>query len=90
MCHCIAMPSLVLALLGGIYGDRFWSFIGRLMWWAAGLFYLAADPVRFAAGVTGFCGGRECGGAKGKGGDDGSDQDSGVLFHCERPPVLIR
>jgi hypothetical protein len=37
MWHCIAIPSLALALLGGIYGDRFWerllSFIGRWGWW---------------------------------------------------------
>jgi hypothetical protein len=35
--HCIVIPSLALALLGGIYGDRFWerllSFIGRWGWW---------------------------------------------------------
>lgn len=57
---------------------------------AAGLLNLAADPVRFAADVTGLCGDRERGGAKGQGGNDGSDQDGGVLFHCEIPPVLIR
>jgi hypothetical protein len=54
------------------------------------LLYLAADPVWFAAGVTGFCGGCERGGAKSKSGNDSGYQDSGVLFHFERPPVLIR
>jgi hypothetical protein len=34
---CIAIPSLIVALLGGIYGDRFWEgflrAIGRWGWW---------------------------------------------------------
>jgi hypothetical protein len=34
---CISIPSLAVALLGGIYGDRFWdgfmNFVGRWGWW---------------------------------------------------------